>query len=285
MFRTTHRSVVLLLAFGLSAGNSVVADDNKGSQPLSPTNHVIRLFNGKDLTGFVIWLQGARHEDSRRVFSVRNGMLHISGDALGYIRTKQAYRNYHLIIEFKWGQRTWGKRKKRSRDTGIIVHCTGPEGGYGGVFMAGIEAQIIEGGCGDFIVVPCTRKTSSPVHVSLSAEVVKDRDGEAVWKKGGPKRTFTAGRVNWFGRDPDWDEGGIPLTGVTTTCSVSGHGRLSRDADGVRKAVFDGRGLPGVPVSAPVARRVFVSALWSREGLADGRGVVAVREVRLQGFP
>ena len=74
------------------------------------------------------------------------------------------------------------------------------------------------------------------------------------------------------------------MTGVTTTYSVSGHGGLSRDADGVRKAVFHGGGLPGVPISAPVAQGILMSAVWSREGLADERGAVAVREVRLQGF-
>src|SRR3990172_8211358 len=77
---------------------------------------------------------------------------------------------------------------------------------------------------------------------------------------------------------------GIPLTGVTTTYSVSGYAGVSRDADGVREAVFAGRSLPRVPVSAPVARGVLVSTVWPRESLADGRGVVSVRELRLQGL-
>jgi hypothetical protein len=40
--------------------------------------------------------------------------------------------------------------------------------------------------------------------------VVQDRDKKWVWHKGGEKREFRKGRVNWFGRDPDWkDERGF----------------------------------------------------------------------------
>jgi len=41
---------------------------------------------------------------------------------------------------------------------------------------------------------------------SLTAEVAKDRDGETIWKKGGEKKSFSSGRINWFGRDPDWED-------------------------------------------------------------------------------
>jgi hypothetical protein len=38
------------------------------------------------------------------------------------------------------------------------------------------------------------------------AETAKDRDGEMIWKKGGERSTVTGGRVNWWGRDVDWDD-------------------------------------------------------------------------------
>lgn len=172
---------------------------------ITPKGEVIRLFNGKNLDGFYTWLKDAKYEDPRKVFTVKDGMLHVLGDGLGYVCTKNRYRDYHLVLEYRWGGRTWGGRTEHARDSGIIVHCVEPDGSYGnGVFMAGIEAQIIEGGTGDFIVVPGKRADGSKIDVALTAETTKDRDGETVWHKGGERKTLTSGRINWFGRDPDW---------------------------------------------------------------------------------
>ncbi len=174
---------------------------------ISPVDVAIQLFNGKDLNGLYTWLRDTKYEDPRQVFTVKDGVLHISGDGWGGISTKQAYGNYHLVCEYKWGERTWDTRKERTRDSGILVHCSGPDGGYNGIWMASIEAQIIEGGVGDVLVVPGKHADGSPVlPLSLTAEVAKDRDGETIWKKGGERKTFSSGRINWYGRDPDWKD-------------------------------------------------------------------------------
>ena len=180
--------------------------DSAKPKPIRPTDGVIRLFNGKDLTGLTTWLNYAKHEDPRKVFTITDGMLHISGDGVGYVRTNKSYRDYHLVTEFKWGERTWAGRKKATKDSGVLVHCIGPDGGYGNSFMASFEAQIIQGGVGDFIVVPGTRGAAKKLNVALTAEVKKDRDGENVWHKGGEKTVFPGGRINWYGRDPDWKD-------------------------------------------------------------------------------
>ena len=185
----------------------MASTDERGChRPITPTDGAIKLFNGKDLGGLSTWLQDTGHEDPRKVFTVHDRMLHISGNGGGYVRTVGIYKNYHMIIEFKWGDRTWEPRKNRAKDSGVLVHCTEPDGSYQGLFMAGIEAQIIEGGIGDFIVCPGKDVDGTAIPVSIVAEVVHDRDGEIVWRQGGKKQRFTSGRVNWYGRDPDWDD-------------------------------------------------------------------------------
>jgi hypothetical protein len=175
--------------------------------PISPKDAVIQLFNGKNLDGLYTWLSDAKYEDPRKVFTVEDGMLHISGDGFGYICTKQPYKDYHLVVEYRWGGQTWQSRKTAARDSGVIVHCVEPDGSFGNVFMAGIEAQIIEGGTGDFILVSGKRADGSDISVSLTAETTKDRDGETVWMKGGQRTTFNNfTRINWYGRDPDWTD-------------------------------------------------------------------------------
>jgi hypothetical protein len=58
----------------------------------------IKLFNGKDLTGLTTWLKDGKREDPRKVFSAREGVLHVSGDGFGYVATEKEYKNYHLVV-------------------------------------------------------------------------------------------------------------------------------------------------------------------------------------------
>jgi hypothetical protein len=193
----------------LLAGLPLVAN---AAEPIRPQDKPIILFNGKDLSAFYTWLQDAKFEDPRRVFTVVDQIdgapaIRISGDGYGGIITRDEYADYHLVCEFRWGEVTWGQRKDRSRDSGILLHCFGPEGMNGeGPWMASIECQIIEGGVGDLLVVGGKDQDGNPLVPKATCEITLDRDGETVWKKGGEKRVFTSGRVNWFGRDPDWQD-------------------------------------------------------------------------------
>ena len=59
---------------------------------------------------------------------------------------------------------------------------------------------------GDFIVIDSNYTDGDRLPVSLTCEVTKDRDGEAIWKKGAERKTFSGRRVNWKQRDPDWQD-------------------------------------------------------------------------------
>lgn len=204
-----HCTGAALVALCLAAC-SARADEKPTSPPATAPKEVIKLFNGKDLSGWDTWLADTKHEDPRKVFTVRDGMINISGDGFGGIVSKENYRDYRLVVEFKWGPRTWQSRKEKTKDSGILLHCVGPHGNSGannsGPWMASIEYQLIEGGIGDFIVVGGRYEDGKPVPVSLTCEVTKDRDGETVWKKGGERKVFNRGRINWYGRDPDWKD-------------------------------------------------------------------------------
>src|SRR6185503_13897022 len=116
-----------------------------------------------------------------------DGMLHVTGDGLGGLLTKQEYRDYHLVLECKWGTKTYPQRTDKAKDSGLLIHSVGPDGGYNGIWMPSIEVQIIEGGFGDFIIV-ADDKVTTPI--SLTVESASDRDGEVIWQKGGQRETF-----------------------------------------------------------------------------------------------
>lgn len=199
-FRSLTLAVLGILLFSLTTTHG------EDAKPISPKDGPIQLFNGKNLDGLYSWLSDAKYEDPRKIFTVKDGLLHISGDGMGYICTKDRYKDYHLVLEYRWGDKTWQSRKDCTKDSGVLVHCADPDGSYSNIFMAGIEAQIIEGGVGDFIIVPGKRADGTDIPVSLTAETIKDRDGETVWKKGGERITMNSGRINWYGRDTDWDD-------------------------------------------------------------------------------
>ncbi|MCX6917870.1 MAG: DUF1080 domain-containing protein [Verrucomicrobia bacterium] len=147
------------------------------------------------------------HGDPKEVYKLQSdGSLRVSGEGYGSMVTKGAFKDYHLVCEFKWGEKTWGSRAKRSRDNGILVHCFGPVGAQGGAWMASIEAQIIEGGVGDILVLSARTADGIPLPVSISAELGRDRDKEAIWTPGAPRVTMTGGRLNWQHRDVDWKD-------------------------------------------------------------------------------
>lgn len=144
------------------------------------------------------------HDPPGEIWKFAGDELQISGRGYGYVATKKSYRDYHLVIEFKWGTKTWGKRESAARDNGILLHAYGPHGAYGGTWMASIEAQIIEGGVGDILVLSPKLADGTELTTSLMSEFALDRDKEKVWRKGEPRQLVTKGRINWRGRDVDW---------------------------------------------------------------------------------
>jgi hypothetical protein len=160
----------------------------------------IVLFNGKDLTNFYTWLQKlGKNNDPKKVFTVNNGMIRVSGEIFGGFITEKEYENYHLVAEFKWGEKTFPPREKAARDSGILLHCVGEDGAAGGVWMESIECQMIEGGTGDIILVGGKGKPK----ITVRAE---KRGNEWYYEPGAQPKEFTSGRIDWFARDSAWKD-------------------------------------------------------------------------------
>jgi len=136
----------------------------------------IQLFNGKNLDGFYTWLEKyGRNQDPDRVFTVHNGMIHVSGAEFGYFATEAEYENYRLTLEFKWGEKTHPPRSGLARDSGVLYHFVGPDK----IWPKSIEFQIIEGGTGDIILVDGAALTVGGV---ANTEGRIDRRGKGKWE-------------------------------------------------------------------------------------------------------
>ncbi len=198
-----------LLASLLIVGLAAPAPSAECADP----SKAISLFNGKDLTGWYTYIRDrGRGVDPKNVFTVRDGMIRISGQEYGCITTERGFKDYRLVAEYKWGKQTHGGRKDRARDSGILLHSVGKDGAFGRVWMYSIECQLIEGGTGDILVVGDKSK-----RFYVTCEVADEKQGKCyVYQPGGKRATIHSGRINWFGRDPEWRD----VKGFRGECDV-----------------------------------------------------------------
>ena len=177
--------------------------DPHGSEKKNPKKSELKLFNGKNLDGWYTFIKDkGRNNDPNKVFTVQNELIRISGEEFGCITTNEEYENYKLLVEFRWGEITYAPRVDKARDSGVLLHSVGEDGESSGIWMHSIECQIIEGGTGDFIVVGDGSK-----NFSLTSPVAPEKQGGSyVYQPSGNSVTINGGRINWFGRDPEWKD-------------------------------------------------------------------------------
>ncbi|MCA9131985.1 MAG: hypothetical protein KDA45_02475, partial [Planctomycetales bacterium] len=111
---------LLALALVVCADSRVRAEESA----IVPSKVVNLLAN----TEFTVHLNPERSlsTDPKESWNLTDGgLLHVLGKGLGYVRTNQAYRDYHLVLEFKWGEQTHGGRADRARDCGLLIHAYG----------------------------------------------------------------------------------------------------------------------------------------------------------------
>jgi hypothetical protein len=166
------------------------------------------LFHGKDLSGWDTWLGKPFKEkeviglnkDPKNVYSVvtvdGQPAIRISGEIWGALTTQDEFENYHLKLEFKWGDKKWPPRDKAVRDSGLLYHCVGEHGAQGSFWMRSQELQIQEKDCGDYWSV-------AGAIVDVEGERKGDK-GPIIYKKGGTKFTVPSpGIGNRIVKNPD----------------------------------------------------------------------------------
>ncbi len=201
----------LLRLFIAASLTALLSSTSFAQDAITPTETVDLLADPK-LTDFTTHISESRSitTNPEEVWSItEDGRLHVSGKAWGYIRTNKKYRDYHLVLDYMWGEHTYGSREDRARDCGILVHSYGKDGNVGDVFINSIEAQLIEGGSGDILTLSYPEEGQEVGMTKLTCEISLDRDGETVWTPGGEKRVFPEPgkrnqRINWQHRDPNW---------------------------------------------------------------------------------
>jgi hypothetical protein len=165
----------------------------------SPSVGWTSLFNGTDLSGWDTWL-GIPHasvtgldlpkdemgkytapqglnSDPKKVFTVVTvdgaPAIRISGEMFGALTSRDEYGDFHLRLEFKWGEKRWPPREAVARDSGILYYAVGEHGAADNkAWMRSLECQVQEHDVGDLWLVG-----------GNTAEVAGDAEGEGKDRK------------------------------------------------------------------------------------------------------
>ncbi len=192
-------------ALACSVVGFAAASEEPQEQPISPGDKVIKLFNGKNLTGLYTWLKEHERNDPNRTFTVHDGMIHVSGEGRGYVATEKTYRDYHLVVEYKWGKRVDGSGYVRN--AGVLLHGTGPDGSHrSGTWMASLECQLAQGCEGDLIVIRGKDESGEVIPIDVTCETTIAADGKTRWKKGGKKVEYSGRQFWWSKHEPFFKE-------------------------------------------------------------------------------
>jgi Domain of Unknown Function (DUF1080) len=140
------------------------------------------LWNGTDLDGWTTWMQrpsptsqvpGLKRDaegkytepigsgrDPLEVFTVVSDVdgrpaIRVSGEVFGELRTKSSFKDYHLTLQFRWGERKWPPRDRPEtpRDSGLLYHVHAEPGVGGRTWARSIELQIQEHDVGDLYAI------------------------------------------------------------------------------------------------------------------------------------
>ena len=136
----SKRPIVALFLLG-SLALVATAKGQSSATAVTP-DRTIALWNGKDLSN---WDADVPKRDANpslpHSFVVRGGMLVSLGKPEGHLVTKQAYRDYRLVAEYRF--------PGAGGNCGILIHASTPRALYK-MFPKSIEVQMQSGNAGDF---------------------------------------------------------------------------------------------------------------------------------------
>lgn len=185
----------------------------------------VSLFNGRDLAGWSVFLDGRPPGEPQDIVQVSDGLIHFYRDApegspqpMGYLITQAEYADYRLTLEYRWGSKKLAPRAEPdvARDSGLCFHVQAPDK----IWPVSMECQIQEGDTGDAWLIQ-TRATSRVHPDTQGYWPPKLAGGQEVTKgeKPGVYRRF----IRYYSHEqPGWNRVEVIVRGDRATFLVNG---------------------------------------------------------------
>jgi hypothetical protein len=113
------RSLLLGTLCLVTLPSIATAGEPPAPKAITPTARV-DLFNGKDFSGWTFCLRS--NTEPSLTYTVKDGLMHCTGQPFGYVRTEQNYQDYKLTVEWRFV-----KPVPRADNSGIFVHVQQPD--------------------------------------------------------------------------------------------------------------------------------------------------------------
>jgi len=185
----------------------------------------IQLFNGKNLDGWYVAIQGKGRVAEQNIFRAADGAIQTYPDAAGGspqpfagLITEAEYGDYRLTLEYKWGVRKFAPRAfpDSVRDAGVCYDVHGADV----IWPSSLECQIEEGDTGDVWAIN-TRATST-VHPE-NLNFVTLADGGVPTTRGFKPKGFQRFLRSYSYETPGWNQVEVTVRGDTATYRINGH--------------------------------------------------------------
>ena len=187
------------------------------------------LFNGEDLSGWETYV-GPKEKDGKplglnndpmKLYSVveldGEKALRISGEINASIATKEEFENYHLVMEFKWGEKVYTRY-----NSGLLYHSYGDYGAGIGVWMSSHEFQLLTGNIGDSYRMGNTC-CEIPIIKNSEGKYIYNRKGEITESKPNSKFVIIAKDKNYEKPKGEWNKIELYCYGRTSVHVVNGN--------------------------------------------------------------
>lgn len=177
-----------------------------------PTVPMRELFNRRDLTGWETWLG---YPDPAVTYRDQPGgtpigrtrattgdvavkmidgapALWVKGQTWGAIVHDADLRDYHLRLEYRWGDKRWAPRADKAPNNGLLYHTHGAPGAVFGTWQPSVEFEIMTGSTGMAVAVGRDVRirttaaldpalVSPPVRYRMGGTPVEIVNGTLIW--------------------------------------------------------------------------------------------------------
>ncbi len=196
MLRTLGIAVALIWSLGLMG--ATLADDPAAAGDKADE---IRLFNGKNLDGWDFFVIDPQKKIDE-VWSVRDGLLVTTGEPLGYLYTREKYKNFRLTVEWRW------EPGAKPGNSGVLLRIAGQPVSF---LPKCVEAQLQSGSAGDIWAFYGATVTGDPTRLRNISGHQKLGDFKGL------------GKIKAAENPPgEWNQYEIELSGPKLTLSING---------------------------------------------------------------
>lgn len=127
-------AIISFIAIAAAASSALFASETRTKS--------IELFDGKTLDGWHMFVDGD-DVDPKSVFSVKDGVLHCTGEPFGFIRTTKSFKDFRLTLEWRWPE--------EPTNSGVLLRMTDEDK----IWPLCMEAQLKYQSAGDAVGMGC----------------------------------------------------------------------------------------------------------------------------------